>query len=378
MVFGGLATLVVVNPRIANEWIPLNIIAATAYVVFRMRRYIRRVRNRNPLPAAIARYVTATPHFARLDAAEQSRLLLHTSWFLNEQRINGVGVEADDQIRANVAMGAALLSLGLPHFEWSQDREILVYADAFNDGEFRARSDGELDGQFHPQGPILFSAKEVRDAFQEEDGSNVVLHEFAHAIDFAGGGDTDGTPDSLDAGAVRDWRREMQKHLASFGSNRRLYRLLDNYAYTEPAEFFAACTEAFFELPDVLNEVAPELYTLLRRLYRQDPLSRIPEPERTTYAQVMGRTTRAAKVVPASVETDTDAVDCGDPPAAVSNDDHPAQPELAGVFVSAKPARVVDAPAELAPPVDDAEGIASDGLDATTGAQLVLPGMAKR
>ena len=47
--------------------------------------------------------------------------------------------------------------------------------------------------------------------------------------------------------------------------------VLDTYGATNPAEFFAVATEAFFERPHALRERHPELYAELARFFRQDP-----------------------------------------------------------------------------------------------------------
>jgi Mlc titration factor MtfA (ptsG expression regulator) len=52
--------------------------------------------------------------------------------------------------------------------------------------------------------------------------------------------------------------------------------LLDTYGATNPAEFFAVITEAFFERPVALRSMHPELYKELQRFYRQDPVRYFP------------------------------------------------------------------------------------------------------
>jgi Mlc titration factor MtfA (ptsG expression regulator) len=47
--------------------------------------------------------------------------------------------------------------------------------------------------------------------------------------------------------------------------------VLDSYGATNPAEFFAVATEAFFEKPLKLRQNHPELYRELKEFYRQDP-----------------------------------------------------------------------------------------------------------
>jgi Mlc titration factor MtfA (ptsG expression regulator) len=48
--------------------------------------------------------------------------------------------------------------------------------------------------------------------------------------------------------------------------------LLDTYGATNPAEFFAVSTEAFFEQPRALRARHPKLYAELRNYFHQDPI----------------------------------------------------------------------------------------------------------
>jgi Mlc titration factor MtfA (ptsG expression regulator) len=48
-------------------------------------------------------------------------------------------------------------------------------------------------------------------------------------------------------------------------------QVLDFYGASEPAEFFAVATEAFFERPHALAARHPQLYEQLHVYYRVDP-----------------------------------------------------------------------------------------------------------
>ena len=50
--------------------------------------------------------------------------------------------------------------------------------------------------------------------------------------------------------------------------------LLDPYAGTNEAEFFAVCTEVFFEDPVRMQSERPGLYQALARFYNQDTAAR--------------------------------------------------------------------------------------------------------
>ena len=53
--------------------------------------------------------------------------------------------------------------------------------------------------------------------------------------------------------------------------------LIDQCEATDPAEFFAVITEAFFEKPVALKGKHPQLYAELSQFYRQDPAERLKE-----------------------------------------------------------------------------------------------------
>ena len=49
---------------------------------------------------------------------------------------------------------------------------------------------------------------------------------------------------------------------------------IDPYATESPGEFFAVVSETFFEIPDIVKAVYPQVYEQLAQFYRQDPASR--------------------------------------------------------------------------------------------------------
>jgi len=47
--------------------------------------------------------------------------------------------------------------------------------------------------------------------------------------------------------------------------------LIDPYGAEDPAEFFAVCTEVFFELPGAMQARHPDLYAVFVAFYGTDP-----------------------------------------------------------------------------------------------------------
>src|SRR5262249_8162245 len=126
-------------------------------------------------------------------------------------------------------------------------------------------------------GPVTLAWDEVlHDGKNHRDGRNLVLHEFAHQLDFLDGLG-DGTPPLKNAGQYRRW------HAVMTAEYNRLIReceegkatLLDQYGTTKAAEFFAVATECFFEQGQKMQRRHPELYELLRDYYNQDAARRL-------------------------------------------------------------------------------------------------------
>ncbi|MGZ5724176.1 MAG: zinc-dependent peptidase, partial [Caldimonas sp.] len=98
---------------------------------------------------------------------------------------------------------------------------------------------------------------------------NVALHEFAHQID-QDKGVADGRPWRPDAATRRRWARAMGEAFERLRNEPSA--VIDGYGASDPAEFFAVATEAFFERPRELAAEAPAVYRELAELYRLDPM----------------------------------------------------------------------------------------------------------
>jgi Mlc titration factor MtfA (ptsG expression regulator) len=108
-----------------------------------------------------------------------------------------------------------------------------------------------------------------------DDGSNLVIHEFAHKLDMQNG-EPNGFPPLHRDMDMKAWTEVFH---AAFDDLQRNCAMgidtgMDCYAATEPAECFAVLSEVFFMRPDILNQRYPAVYEQLRQYYRQDPWRR--------------------------------------------------------------------------------------------------------
>jgi Mlc titration factor MtfA (ptsG expression regulator) len=181
-------------------------------------------------------------------------------------------------MRVVVAGHACLLVLARGISAYAHVREILVYPGEFVAHRAQVGYDGVvqehaqvLRGESSSLGQVVLSWADV--LAPAGLGHNLVVHEFAHQLDQAKGG-ANGAPFTVASTTQRQrWAAVMSREFEQHRRNAELgeQTLLSHYGATSHAEFFAVCSEVFFELPRPMKYVHPALYTELSRYYRLDP-----------------------------------------------------------------------------------------------------------
>ena len=276
-----------------NSWGPgiflfcLSGIAAYLTVHFAKRRATRRELLRRPFSAdektildrQFPRY-RSLPETLRLRHAGYTRVLMTEKNFEPCGGLAGV----TEEMKLVIAAQAAVLLLALPkHGFFPRLKSILVYPGAFHDRGRRkfdlpeTEDRGFLLGESWETGSVILSWDSVvAGGRNDDDGMNVVMHEFAHQLDL-GNGEVDGVPLLRSRAAYLSWAdvlgREFARLVAESERQSSPEPFLDPYGATHPSEFFAVATETFFEEPDDLAFEHPELYAQLRDYYGLDPAS---------------------------------------------------------------------------------------------------------
>jgi Mlc titration factor MtfA (ptsG expression regulator) len=248
-----------------------------------MARWFRRSPDAEP-PAPLDWEVLLrrrVPGWADLDADERARLGSSLLEFAAGTKWESArGFEVTDEMKVVVSAQAALLTLGLG-LEWLDDvSSIILHASTIllrgeHAGSIPGTRTNEpvaLLGEAHFRGPVLIAWDAARyQAGHPRTGQNVIIHEFAHHLDMAGGM-IDGTPPMDDA--LRE--RWIDVCTAEYATARGFHTdtVLRDYAATDPGEFFAVATEVFFTRPVALRDAKPALYGVLAEFFRQDPAER--------------------------------------------------------------------------------------------------------
>jgi Mlc titration factor MtfA (ptsG expression regulator) len=254
----------------------------------------RRLRLRaRPFPkewlALIQRHVV---FFHKLNGSDRLELLGHIQVFLAEKRFEGCGgFEITDEVRVTIAAQACLLLLHRQTDYFPHLLTILVYPLTYMVQEdhrigehvWEEGTVGRLGETGRRMGSLVLSWGAVKHgAADPSDGKNVVLHEFAHQLDYENHA-ADGVPGLATREQQSAWSDVMNSEFASLraADESGIPTLLDTYGATDPVEFFAVSVEAFFEQPRSLRARHPRLYAELQNYFQQDPVDYSAEIQST-------------------------------------------------------------------------------------------------
>lgn len=258
-----------------------------------LRKWRRERLDKLPFPAEwLGILRERVPYYDLLSCDEQDQLRKLIRVFMAEKEFEGCGgLEMTDEIRVTIAAQACILLLNREHDYYAGLHSILVYPSSYRApakfvdpvGVVHEGDQGRL-GEAWLRGAVILSWDDVRRGSADfQDGQNVTLHEFAHQLDQEDG-TFDGAPVLEKLSHYRSWARVLLKEYKALGeaAERGQETLIDQYGATDPAEFFAVITEAFFERPKALKEKHPELYEELRKFFQQDPLARLETAKNIT------------------------------------------------------------------------------------------------
>lgn len=190
------------------------------------------------------------------------------------------GIDMTDEIKLTISATAGLLTLGLPDpFYFDRVQSILIYPQAIKNRQLSrgltvSHEDAYYSGLAWQGGPLVFSwASALNGSRQPGDGTNVVIHEFIHHIDGLDG-EMGGTP-IINSDQLRQrWEEVFHRRYHELVDDLRTHRrpLIDDYAATNLAEFFAVAGENFFDSPHRLKEDLPDVYDVLQQYFDIDPV----------------------------------------------------------------------------------------------------------
>ncbi|MCX6074675.1 MAG: zinc-dependent peptidase [Campylobacterales bacterium] len=224
--------------------------------------------------------VARTPHYHRLSNDDKLKLQRSIITFTHTKEFIGVGLSVTDEMKVLIAFYACLLLIH-KNIENCYDnlKTIIIYPHSVMIKEVRSYGGIYAKEQFMIQGQsandtVVITWHEARKESYHMRHTNVIIHEFAHEIDFMDG-EIDGVP-PLEHSKYDGWVNILYKEFNALNTivlkdrDWGKYKLLGAYAASNEAEFFAVVTERFFESPAALQKHFPQLYDELEDFYQID------------------------------------------------------------------------------------------------------------
>lgn len=214
-------------------------------------------------------------YYQQLNPADKTRFEGMLQRFLKRTSIEGVGTPVEPLDRVLVAASAIIPIFGFKDWEYFNLTNVILYPDTFDETyqyEGNRRNILGMVGSGALHGQMILSRSALREGFSNTtDKSNTAIHEFVHLLD-----KTDGTIDGfpsklLDHSYSIPWMKLVHQTIQQISEG---HTDINPYAAMNEAEFFAVISEYFFERPDLLAEKHPELYEMLARMFRQDPVGK--------------------------------------------------------------------------------------------------------
>jgi len=232
-----------------------------------------------PFPISYETLLQNIHQYKILSPLHKEKLHLLILIFIDEKEYVGVKMTINEEIKVIIAFYASLMRLGFELNEKDHVSTVIVYPKHFivnethSNGGIYYNENAVLAGQ-SANGTVVISWQDIQDDIAQQKKDNVIIHEFAHELDFEDGF-ADGTP-VLEGSNYRRWSEVFSKAFDSLREERDKSKdsesiiLLGTYALKNEAEFFAVCSERFFETPKLFKKHFPDVYQELKRFYKLD------------------------------------------------------------------------------------------------------------
>lgn len=247
------------------------------------QNYRRRHMLTHPFPEMWEAILVRTAPFRQhLDAAFREKLDRGIMYFVNSRVWEGCGgLCIEDEHRVTIAAHAMRLTLGFEDDYFDDVETVLVYPSPYEAPHRQPIGSGLVleghssrRGESWYHGPVILAWSDIVPTIHQDCGPhNLILHEFAHQLDYRNGSEADGVPPIESAEQADEWISVMDAAYDRLlkQCKRGQATSIDQYATTNMAEFFAVTTELFFESPHLLSIQWPEVFRVLKRFYKQDP-----------------------------------------------------------------------------------------------------------
>lgn len=247
-------------------------IISTAILVFLL--FFRKpfFKTKPVLPAGFREILFSNVAYYRsLNSSDKIRFEKRIKDFLSYVKINGVNTKVEPIDKMLVACSAVIPTFGFDNWHYYNLRFVLLYEGTFDKESFSTTSFDRntlgMVGSGAMQQMMILSKPALREGFLNVgEKYNTGIHEFAHLLDKADGS-ADGVPEQLlNKEQIIQWNNvadETIEKIKKGESN------INPYGATNKTEFFAVASEYFFQRPDLMKEDHPQLFEMMKAIFKQ-------------------------------------------------------------------------------------------------------------
>lgn len=199
--------------------------------------------------------------------------------FIEEKEWLGIKKDVTFEMKVVISFYACLIIVNLDNESYENLNTIYIYPYEYVINELKSydgiytKEKFIIEGQ-STGGVVLISWHNAKKESYHFKNHNVIIHEFAHELDFENGV-ADGVP-ILENSKYKSWANIMfktYKRLNRKSITNRFwgkYKLFGYAGAINEAEFFAVASELFFEKPNSLLQKFPDVYKQLEQFYKID------------------------------------------------------------------------------------------------------------
>lgn len=207
-------------------------------------------------------------YYHQLSAIKKVQFADEVALFLTHIPIYFQGTKKSRLVVLLAASSAIIITFGLPFRYKSYLTRVIIIK-----GIVSKKEKSYTTGEVHVKGSfkdLYLSEQALIQGFKNSnDKHHVGIHEFVHILDVA-----DGNMDGIlgyfmSKDIIRKWREITNNEMHEIRLKKSTIR---TYGAANVKEFLTVCSEYFFERPRKLQDEHPEIYDLLSRTFRQNPI----------------------------------------------------------------------------------------------------------
>ena len=235
------------------------------YIKFKI--YLKNLKNK---PCLCNKYLENLEYYKKIPSNFKKILEFKIKRFINEKNFIPKYMEINEEIKCLIAFYACLPTIAYKNFCYPTLKYIFIYPYTIIKNHINQngiiKKEILISGESVGDSVVIAWNEAKREIFHYQK-RNVIIHEFAHELDFE-----EGMIDGIPIFATLDYEN-FKKIIKKTFKKASKERILDEYAFTNIAEFFAVTTEYFFLRPKTLKIHYPELYEEYKKIFKFDPLN---------------------------------------------------------------------------------------------------------